>query len=308
MTRVAVIDCGTNTTRLLVADVFDGKVVEVVRTMAVTRLGEGVDRHRRLKVEAIARTTAVIEEYARASREAGAVAMRICATSAARDASNSEEFRARVAEGVGVVPDILPGEEEARASFLGATYDLEVPQPVCVFDIGGGSTEFVAGVDSRVLAERSLNVGCVRLTERHLRHDPASSEEVEALRAEARRLLAPLVADGRPFREARTYVGVAGTVTTLAAMHLRLPAYDPAAIHRSRLSAQAIGDLARRLAVSTQAERMKVPGMHPGRADVVVAGAVILVAIVDALGIGEVVVSETDILDGMALLLARDAT
>jgi exopolyphosphatase/guanosine-5'-triphosphate,3'-diphosphate pyrophosphatase len=275
--------------------------------MEVVRLGQGVDRTGRIAPEALARTLAATRTYASAIAAHGASAVRFVATSASRDAENRADFVDGVRDILGVEPAVVTGDEEAGLSFAGATRELAaggVPDPFLVFDIGGGSTEFVLGDDRGVHAARSVDIGCVRLTERHVHHDPMTSAEEAAVRADA---AAGVAAAGEtvPLREARTLVGVAGTVTTVAAMALDLPRYDPVAIHRSRIPADAVRDVTARLVAATAAERAALPFMHPGRVDVIAVGALVLETVVNATGVDEVVVSEHDILDGFAWSLVE---
>jgi exopolyphosphatase/guanosine-5'-triphosphate,3'-diphosphate pyrophosphatase len=315
MTRVAAIDCGTNSIRLLVADVPpEGAHTDLLRRMEVVRLGQGVDATGRLAPEAIERTRRVLAEYAAQARELGAERIRMVATSATRDAANRADFEAMVTATLGRLPDVVPGVEEAELSYLGATASLsaaarahgaEPPRPpFLVVDIGGGSTEFVLGDATGVRAARSVDVGCVRLTERHLRSDPPPPDEVQAAEADVRAAL-ELVAADVPVHEAATLVGLAGSVTTVAALALGLPAYDPVAIHGSRIPVAAVRSVTAGLLTATREKRAAHPVMHPGRVDVIGAGALVLRVIMDAFDLDEVVVSEHDILDGIALRLAR---
>lgn len=315
MTRVAAIDCGTNSIRLLVADVpAEGAHVEVLRRMEVVRLGEGVDATGRLAPQAVERTRLVLAEYAAAARQLGAERVRMVATSASRDAANRADFEDMVQATLGQLPDVVPGLEEARLSFRGATGSLAAAAaahggpppaaPYLVVDIGGGSTEFVLGDVDGVRAARSVDIGCVRLTERHLHSDPPTSEEIQRAESDVRAALALVVADV-PVGEARTLVGLAGSVTTVAALALGLPGYDPAALHGARVSVSAVRSVTAGLLTATRARRAALPVMHPGRVDVIGAGALVLRVVMDALALDEVVVSEHDILDGIALTLAR---
>jgi exopolyphosphatase/guanosine-5'-triphosphate,3'-diphosphate pyrophosphatase len=314
MTRVGAIDCGTNSIRLLVADVpAAGAHTDVLRRMEIVRLGQGVDATGRLAPEAVERTRKVLAEYASSARELGVEAVRMVATSATRDAANRGEFEDMVRATLGQLPDVVTGSEEAELSFLGATASLDraaeahgsapPKPPFLVVDIGGGSTEFVLG-DGEVRAARSVDIGCVRMTERHLRSDPPPPAEVDAAERDIRAALGEVTA-GVPVGEAATLVGLAGSVTTVAALALELPAYDPDAIHGSRISRDAVRAVTADLLTATRAHRAALPVMHPGRVDVIGAGALILRVIMDAFDLGEVVVSEHDILDGIALRLAR---
>lgn len=307
MTTVAAIDCGTNSVRLLVAEVAaDGSIGERARLMRIARLGEGVDRTGAFSAAALGRTFQVLDEYAEVLARESVEQVRFVATSASRDVSNREAFTAGVLARVGVLPEVISGEEEAALSFLGAVRGLPagaVRLPALVVDIGGGSTEFVRGsadVDSSV----SIDVGCVRMTERHLHGDPPTAAEVEAARAD----IAGLVerADGLiGLSGARTMVGLAGSVTTVAAMALGLDRYDAEALHGCLVGGDQVAEATERLVAMTRAERAALPYMHPGRVDVIAAGAMILSAAMLLGGYAQVRVSETDILDGIVYRLAR---
>jgi exopolyphosphatase/guanosine-5'-triphosphate,3'-diphosphate pyrophosphatase len=311
MNRVAALDCGTNSIRLLVADVpaGGGELTDVVRRMEVVRLGQGVDRTGRLAPEAIERTRLALADYAAVIKECGARRVRMVATSATRDAANAAEFREMVRETLGAEPEVVSGDEEARLSFTGAVRGLAHPGPYLVVDIGGGSTEFVlghaapAGGPGAVDAAISVDIGCVRMTERHLHSDPPTGEEVGAAAADIRSVVDRALAavDGR---RAATVVGLAGSVTTVAAVALDLPAYDPTRIHHSVLATGQVQRITADLLAMTRAERLAIPVMHPGRADVIGAGALILQIILERAGAGSVVVSEHDILDGIAWSIA----
>ncbi|PNG19626.1 Ppx/GppA phosphatase family protein [Streptomyces cahuitamycinicus] len=313
MTRVAAVDCGTNSIRLLVADVdpATGELVELDRRMTIVRLGQGVDRTGRLAPEALQRTFAACREYAGIIKEHGAERLRFVATSASRDAENRDEFVRGVLDILGVEPEVISGDQEAAFSFTGATEELagkdHLPKPYLVVDIGGGSTEFVVG-DDRVRAARSVDIGCVRMTERHLVRDgavsdPPSAEQIAAMRADIEAAL-DLAEETVPLREARTLVGLAGSVTTVSAIAQKLPAYDSQAIHHSRVSREQVREITEWLLRSTHAERAAVPAMHPGRVDVIGAGALVLLSIMERIDAQEVVVSEHDILDGIGWSLA----
>jgi exopolyphosphatase/guanosine-5'-triphosphate,3'-diphosphate pyrophosphatase len=360
MTRVAAIDCGTNSVRLLVADVpaAGAGLVDVVRTMQIVRLGRGVDRTGRLDPEAIERVRVVLADYARQIAELGAEKVRLVATSATRDASNASDFRDMVLATLGVAPEVISGDEEARLSFLGATRGLpaDAQPPYLVVDIGGGSTEFVLGgpapsggsatvdragtvdgagggdtttvdeaggtvdipapadgpadVNEPVAANGavavthavSVDIGCVRMTERHLPDDPPTPEQVAAAEADIAAVVDQALAVV-PGQQARTLIGLAGSVTTVAALALNLPAYDPARIHHSRIPYADVAAVTHRVLSLTQAERLALPPMHPGRADVIGAGALILRVVMEKVGADAVVVSEHDILDGIAYSL-----
>lgn len=303
MKRVAAVDIGTNSVRLLVAQVDgasprDAKVVPVDRRMRITRLGQGVDTTRALAPEAIERTVAVLREYRAALDEHGVTEMRATATSAARDSSNRDDFFAAARDALGVTPELLSGEEEAALSFLGATADLDAPAPYLVVDIGGGSTEFVLGTDAPT-GLVSLDMGCVRITEQYLESDPPAPEELSNAVAAVRDLVAdvPRVIPGAT--EAATLVGLAGTVTTVAAVELGIPEYDPEKIHHFVLTRDAAEDVFRTLATENAEQRAHNPGLEPGRVDVIVGGTAVLVGIFRVLGFDRMLVSEADILDGL---------
>jgi exopolyphosphatase/guanosine-5'-triphosphate,3'-diphosphate pyrophosphatase len=300
---VAAIDCGTNSIRLLVADICGRDAVDVVRRMQIVRLGEGVDRTGTFTAAALERTRSALAGYTAELRALGAEKVRMVATSASRDVANRGEFVEMVVRTLGQGPEVISGDEEARLSFTGATRDLGgVPAPYLVVDIGGGSTEFVMGQDT-VEQAFSADIGCVRLTERHLTGDPPTAEEVAAATADARAGIA-LAARTVPIASAATLIGVAGSVTTVAALALALPAYDPEAIHHARIPLGQVADVARMLLGATRAERAALPVMHPGRVDVIGAGALILRTVMEEAGAAAVVASERDILDGIAYSIA----
>jgi exopolyphosphatase / guanosine-5'-triphosphate,3'-diphosphate pyrophosphatase len=326
--RVAAIDCGTNSIRLLIADVATEKdqservvgssglqrqpsLGEVTRQMRIVRLGEGVDRTGRLSEAALGRTMTALKEYAGLIADAKPEAVRMVATSATRDADNSQEFTDRVTQILGVAPEVITGDEEAWLSFTGATRELAgtplsaaCAPPYLVTDIGGGSTEFVLGppdgAASRArLQGRSVNIGCVRLTERHLHGDPPEPGEVAATVKDIDAALDQVTATVK-VDEARTLVGLAGSVTTVAAIALGLDRYIPERIHHARVTAEQVQEISVRLLRMTRAQRAAIPGMHPGRIDVIGAGALILDRIMTRFSFTEVLVSEHDILDGIA--------
>jgi len=308
VSTVAAFDCGTNTIKLLVADLdpATGEEVEHVRDMRMVRLGQGVDRTGRLDPEAIARTLAVIDEFRETMAGFDIARMRFCATSASRDASNAEEFVAGVRERLGLEPEVLTGAAEAQLSYDGATRSLPgVPGPILVVDIGGGSTELILG-DSHghVTAGHSLDIGSVRLHERLLAGDPPSAEEVAAASRVVDEALDGLPAHGVDLTAARTVVGVAGTITTVAAAVLDLPSYQRDRIHHTVLSGEDVHATAQRLLGMTVAERRELPFLHPGRADVIGAGVLVLDRILQRVGPHELLVSEADILDGIAWSVA----
>lgn len=300
--RVAAIDCGTNSLRLLVSDVGRDSKSDVVREMRVVRLGQGVDETGRFHPDALERTLSVTREYGELATVLGAERVRFCATSAARDAANVEELNDGVETILGVRPVILSGEEEARASFTGATRDLA--GSAMVVDIGGGSTELVVGSDGDVTWSHSFDIGSVRLTERFLPGDPTSVDEVTALESFLDGVLQPRLKDLDPVT---TLVGVAGTVTTVAAHALDLPSYDSDAIHGAVLSVDDVRSACISLLQMPVADRRALPFMHPGRADVIGAGAAILDRLLALLPLetDQVTISEQDILDGIAWEAAR---
>ena len=299
--RVAAIDVGTNSTRLLVAEELADGFRALERRLTITRLGQDVDKRRVLAPEALQRTLATIADYAAACGEYEVTRLRVTGTSAVRDAHNREDFFEGVRRLTGTDPEVLTGEAEARATFLGALSDLPAGDPVLVVDIGGGSTELVAGVDE---PERlvSLDVGSVRMLEKHLESDPPAAAELDALRSEVSEALAE-VRDELAVPAGARMIGVAGTVTQLAALKAGTPAYDPDVTHHSVLSHGDVRRLARRLAVLPYEKRKQVRGLDPGRVDVIVPGAEILLAIMEAFDAPEVLVSEKDILDGLVIQL-----
>jgi exopolyphosphatase/guanosine-5'-triphosphate,3'-diphosphate pyrophosphatase len=314
--RVAAIDCGTNSIRLLIADVTGGRLTDVARRLELVRLGAGVDRTGRLAPEAIERTRQALLGYAAEIAELGIERVRMVATSASRDASNAGDFRAMVRSVLGVDPEVISGEEEARLSFTGAVNGLTADGPYLIVDIGGGSTEFVTGssagssdavrrsrLGSSVEAAISMDIGCVRMTERHLRSDPPTAAEIAAAEKDITDAVDAALA-AVSGRAARTLVGLAGSVTTVTALALDLTEYDAARIHHARVSLDDVrrvtGDL---LAMSVH-RRRELPVMHPGRADVIGAGALILRIILERSGMDTVVASEHDILDGIAYGIA----
>jgi exopolyphosphatase/guanosine-5'-triphosphate,3'-diphosphate pyrophosphatase len=302
--RLAAIDVGTNSTRLVVADVAGDRVVEQhAREMVITRLGKGVDRTRRLDPAALERTLRVLSSYAELCARLGVEATRVVATSATRDAVNREELLDGVRRRFGVDAEVLSGEREAATTYAGATHDLPGDERTLVIDIGGGSTEFILG-NREPAAMLSIDVGCVRLFERHLASDPPAPEEVAALRRDVREHLAkvPEVLDPGT---ARRVVGVAGTVTTVTAIALGLERYDPERIHHAVVDSRRIGQTAERLTAMTIAQRAALPVMAKGREDVIAAGALVLDEICRTFGFPRLIASETDILDGVLLGLAR---
>ncbi len=310
--RVAAVDCGTNSLRLLVADVDParGQITDVARRMEIVRLGQGVDRTGRLAPEALERTMAVLRDYAGVIAGSRAQAVRMVATSATRDASNAADFTRQVKEVLGVAPEVLTGSAEAVLSFTGATVELAGQAdagPFLVADIGGGSTEFVLGAAGHPDAAISVNIGCVRMTERHLPGDPPAPDQVTAATADIDAALDQVAAEV-PVTRARTLVGLAGSVTTVAAIALGLPTYEAERIHHSHISAADVHRVTQHLLAQTRAERALIGVMHPGRVDVIGGGALVLDRIMARFGFAEVLVSEHDILDGIAWSLAGDST
>ena len=301
---VAVVDCGTNTTRLLVTD---GRGPAVERRSEITRLGRGVDASGRLDAAAVERTLACLRGYREAIDRHGPALLRVIATSAVRDAANRADFLEPAESILGAAPEVLSGREEADLSFRGAVSELDPADgPFLVVDIGGGSTELSFGTEHCIDA-LSLDIGSVRLTEKYVHHDPPQPEELAACLSvtelhldDAVRAIGALSGDCR-------LVGVAGTITTVAAVELGLATYDRDRIHHFRLSKEAAEDVFRTLATETLADRVHNPGLHPGRADVIVAGVCILVRIMRYFDFDECLVSESDLLDGLALSLLEQA-
>jgi exopolyphosphatase / guanosine-5'-triphosphate,3'-diphosphate pyrophosphatase len=298
--RVAVVDMGTNSTRLLVADVDGARVQEVERRSTVTRLGRGVDTSGTLAAEAIEDVCAAVGDYVALYQEAGAERVVALATSAVRDAANSGAFTGELRERFALDSRILSGDDEARLTYLGAVHERPPAEDTLVVDIGGGSTELVVGSGSNVAFHASLQAGTVRHTERHVKQDPAGPEELEALAEDVRGLIDGALA-GSDFASARHGIGVAGTPTSLAAIEQRLVPYDPDAVHGYELSLESIQRMYSQLAAKPLEERLTVPGLHAGRAPTIVAGVVILIQVMRAFGLGAIEVSEHDILYGAAL-------
>ena len=302
--RVAAIDCGTNSIRLLIADIDGSNFREVVRDMEIVRLGQGVDQTGQFHPDAITRTLTVVDKFAAEIAKRGVEKIRFCATSATRDATNRHLFVDGVHERLGIELEVISGDEEAALSFAGAIKDLDPSNgPFLVIDIGGGSTEFVFGT-STVEAARSVNIGCVRMSERHFANDPAASEQIELARTDIQAAIAQAAA-AVPITKAKTLVAVAGTATTVAAAALDLPEYDRYAIHLSRISASQVHDASAMFLTRNREERLALGYMHPGRVDVIGAGSLVLSEIMKATGATEFVASESDILDGMAFSLAQ---
>ena len=303
MTRVAAVDIGTNSCRLLVADVDGSQLTTVDRRTKITRLGQGVNETRRLDPEAIARTIAVIREYAHAITEHGATRVRAAATSASRDAANRNDFFGPVEELLGVRPELLSGDDEARLEFSGATAGLTEPEPYLVVDVGGGSTEFIVGAGEPE-GLISVDVGCVRLTEQVLRSDPPTPEELSVAVGIVRDHLADVDRALGGAGQAKTLIGTAGTVWTMGAIELGVDASESARIHHSRLSRAAAEDIFRTLATEPISRRRFNPGLEPGRVDVIVGGVIVVVSVMRHWAYEELLVSEADILDGLARSIA----
>ncbi|MFD4676527.1 exopolyphosphatase [Lentzea sp. NPDC058450] len=312
MSRVAAIDCGTNSIRLLIADVTkreDGTawLRDVHREMKIVRLGQGVDATGRLHPDAIERTRQALLDYARTMQRKGVETARMVATSATRDASNRDEFFDMTEQILGAPAEVISGDEEARLSYLGAVADLDPDEgPFLVTDLGGGSTEFVLGTGSDVEAARSMDIGCVRLTERFIQSDPPGKDEIEQAEAFARAAIKEAF-EVVPVEKTKTWIGVAGTVTTLSALVQGLEVYNSDDIHLSRITLDNVREITDRILSMTHDDRASLGPMHPGRVDVICGGAVVLRAIAEELenraGIRTLVCSEHDILDGIAFSL-----
>ncbi len=306
--RVAAIDCGTNSIRLLIADVGATGSVDLVRETRIVRLGEGVDRTATLAPAALERTRIELHDYAALIRAAGAQRIRMVATSATRDARNRDEFVSLVRAELGISPEVISGTAEAELSFAGAASALpQLRGALLVADIGGGSTELVRGQVGHDVAPRafSMDVGCVRLTERHLHGDPPTASQIERAASDVR----DAIDEARRHVSLNanvTLVGVAGTVITLAALALGVPRYDEQAIHGAMMTAAQVHDVTARLLGMSRARRLALPAMHPGRADVIGGGALVLATLVEQIGVDSVTASAHDILDGIALRLGRD--
>jgi exopolyphosphatase/guanosine-5'-triphosphate,3'-diphosphate pyrophosphatase len=305
MSRLAAIDMGTNSTRLLVADA-DGAPGDVLaplttveRHMHITRMGQGVNATRRLHPDAVERTLAVLRKYRDVMDATGVDRVRATATSAARDAANRDDLFGPAAEILGAPVELLSGDEEGRLTFLGATTGLDAAAPQLVVDIGGGSTEFIVGTAPEVLGVMSVDVGCVRLTEAWLRSDPPAPEELSQAISVVQAYLDDVDRELPAAGVARTLIGTAGTVTTVAAVEIGLAEYDPEVLHHFRLSREAAEDVFRTLATEPAADRRHNPGLEPARVDVIVGGAAVLVAVMRHWGFEEMIVSEADILDGL---------
>ena len=304
MSRVAAIDCGTNSIRLLIADINGDNFQELAREMEVVRLGQGVDATGAFDPEAIERTLTATRKYSEIIASKGVEKIRFCATSATRDASNRAIFIDGVREILGIEPEVIPGTEEAELSFIGATKVLShATKPFLVVDIGGGSTEFVLGGDTVEFA-KSVNIGCVRMSERHFKKAPPTAPsiqqaitDIDAAIAEAAYIV--------PIKESKTLIAVAGTATTVAAAALGLSEYDRQAIHLSRIPTHKVLEIAQMYQLMDRNEIAALGYMHPGRVDVIAAGSLVLARVMLATGASEFVASETDILDGMAWSLSQ---
>ncbi len=302
--RVGAFDCGTNSIRLLIADIDGNNFREVYRGMEIVRLGQAVDKTGQFHPDAIERTLNAVDNFTVELRRRGVEKLRFVATSATRDATNRDLFLNGVHERLGIYPEVITGDEEAALSFQGASRELPAAEgPLLVVDIGGGSTEFVFG-HSEVEAAKSVNIGCVRMSERHFHSDPPTADEIARATVD---IDAAIENAGRlvPIKEAKTLIAVAGTATTVAAAALGLSEYDPRAIHLSRIPAAKVHEISKIFMKMTHAERAALPYMHEGRVDVITAGALVLSEILTATGAKEFVASESDILDGMAWSLAK---
>ena len=304
MSRVAAIDCGTNSIRLLIADITGGNFKEVLRTMEIVRLGQGVDQNKSFHPDAIARTLSAVEKFAQLIASKGVEKIRFCATSATRDASNRELFTNGVKKILGVEVEVIPGEQEATLSFIGATKELSQSDgPFLVVDIGGGSTEFVFGSE-KVEFAKSVNIGCVRMSERHLNLQPPTRAQIAEAIIDID-LAITQAAKVVPISQAKSLVAVAGTATTVAAAALKLAEYDRYLIHLSRISAPSVHQVAAMFQSMNKDQIAALGYMHPGRVDVITAGALVLSRIMAATGASEFIASESDILDGIAWSLSK---
>jgi len=303
--RVAAIDCGTNSIRLLIADIEGTKFREIYRTMEIVRLGQGVDQNKAFNPDAITRTLAAVDLFVQEISKRGVERIRFCATSATRDATNRNLFIDGVKERLGIEPEVISGDEEAKLSFIGATKEFSADKaPFLVVDIGGGSTEFVYG-HSGVEFAKSVNIGCVRMTERNIHSDPPTQEEIENVRKDIQEAIA-IAAASVPITTAKTLVAVAGTATSVAASALGLEKYESHLIHLAHVSAAQTHSVALTFQKMNAEERSQVGFLHPGRADVFAAGSLVLSEIMKATEAKEFVASEADILDGIAWSLAKN--
>jgi len=305
MSRVAAIDCGTNSIRLLIADITNGNFREITRDMEIVRLGQGVDKTKSFHPDAINRTLSATEKFGELIKSKGVEKIRFCATSATRDATNRHLFIDGVRDILGVEVEVISGEEEAALSFMGATRELnQTESPFLVVDIGGGSTEFVIGA-TKVDVAKSVNIGCVRMSERHLNQQPPTSAQVHAAISDIDMAIAD-AARVVPITTAQTLVAVAGTATTVAAAALDLHSYDRHLIHLARIPAEKVHQVAANFQKLNRDEIAQLGYMHPGRIDVITAGALVLSRVMAATGAAEFVASESDILDGIAWKLAGE--
>jgi len=304
VSRVAAIDCGTNSIRILIADIAGDNFKEVLRTMEIVRLGQGVDQNKAFHPDAIARTLRAVESFRDQIASKGVEKIRFCATSATRDATNRNLFIDGVREILGVEVEVIPGEEEAELSFIGATKELrQSDAPFLVVDIGGGSTEFVFGSE-KVDFAKSVNIGCVRMSERHLNTQPPSMSQIAQAIIDID-IAITQAAVVVPITTAKTLVAVAGTATTVAAAALELTDYDRHLIHLSRISSDKVHKAAASFQSMNKDQIASLGFMHPGRVDVITAGSLVLSRIMAATGAAEFVASESDILDGMAWSLIK---
>ena len=302
--RVAAIDCGTNSIRLLIADIEGDNFREVIRTMEIVRLGQGVDETGQFHPDAIARTLAAVDKFALEIAKRGVQKIRFCATSATRDATNRHLFVDGVRERLGIEPEVISGEEEATLSFIGAIQDLSLSDgPFLVVDIGGGSTEFVFGT-THVEFAKSVNIGCVRMTERHFTSDPIQASDIEKARSDIQVAIA-IASAVVPITAAKTLIAVAGTATTVAAAALGLSEYDRYAIHLACITTGQVHKASEMFLTTTREQRLSLGYMHPGRVDVIPAGSLVLSEIMKVTGATGFVASESDILDGIARSIAQ---
>ena len=299
ITNVAAIDCGTNSIRLLISS---SSGIELIREMEIVKLGEGVDRTKNFSPEAVARTLKALRRFKDLIDQHDVAQVRFCATSATRDAQNREIFTIPVEEILGVAPEVIVGTEEARLSFLGATAELSRElAPFLVVDIGGGSTEFVLGT-SDVIAAISVDIGCVRMTERHFSQDPPSTDEIANARRDINKAI-DRASESVAISSAKTLIAVAGTATTVAAAALHLPEYDRVQVHGARIPAERAIEISEWLLSLNHAQRAALGYMHPGRVEVIAAGSLVLAEIIKRTGAREFVASERDILDGIVATL-----
>lgn len=302
MSQVAVIDCGTNSIRLLIAEISGSNFKEVIRTMEIVRLGQGVDENKAFHPDAINRTLSAVKTFKEIIDKNKVDKIRFCATSATRDAMNRNLFIDGVRDILNVQVEVIPGEEEAALSFTGATYQLDQDSgPFLVVDIGGGSTEFVYG-DKKVISAKSVNIGCVRMSERHLLSQPPAMDQIASAIVDID-IAITQAAVSVPINSAKSLIAVAGTATTVAAAALNLSKYDRDAIHLSKISADKVHKVAQMFQSMNKNEISALPYMHEGRADVITAGSLVLSRVMAATGAVEFVASESDILDGMAFSL-----